>query len=42
MKAIVIEQYGDRNQLKEKDVDFPVPNENQVIEIGRASCRERV
>ncbi|SDP33251.1 NADP-dependent oxidoreductase [Halobacillus aidingensis] len=31
MKAIVIEQYGDRNQLKEKDVDFPVPNENQVI-----------
>ncbi|GEN53452.1 NADP-dependent oxidoreductase [Halobacillus faecis] len=31
MKAIVIEQYGDRNQLIEKDVERPVPDESQVI-----------
>ncbi|MBX0357966.1 NADP-dependent oxidoreductase [Halobacillus sp. Nhm2S1] len=31
MKAIVIEQYGDRNQLIEKDVERPVPSESQVI-----------
>lgn len=31
MKAIVIEQYGDKNQLKNKELEKPVPNENQVI-----------
>ncbi|CDQ18731.1 NADP-dependent oxidoreductase [Halobacillus karajensis] len=31
MKAVVIEQYGDKHQLKEKELDQPVPDENQVV-----------
>lgn len=31
MKAIVIEQYGDKEQLKEKEVPAPKINENQVL-----------
>lgn len=31
MKAIVIEQYGNKDQLKEKEIKHPVPKENQVI-----------
>ncbi|ULT54607.1 NADP-dependent oxidoreductase [Neobacillus drentensis] len=31
MKAIVIEQYGGKEQLKEKEMDQPIPGDNQVI-----------
>ncbi|WP_075038370.1 NADP-dependent oxidoreductase [Halobacillus dabanensis] len=31
MKAIVIEQYGNKDQLIEKEMKYPVPKENQVI-----------
>ncbi|MBT2658076.1 NADP-dependent oxidoreductase [Bacillus sp. ISL-18] len=31
MKAIVIERYGGKEQLKEKDMDQPIPGDNQVI-----------
>jgi len=31
MKAIVIEQYGDKDQLKEMEVPHPVPAEHQVV-----------
>lgn len=31
MKALVIEQYGDKDQLIEKEMKHPVPKENQVI-----------
>lgn len=31
MKAIVIEQYGGKDQLLEKDVETPNPNSNQVV-----------
>ncbi|WP_046212637.1 NADP-dependent oxidoreductase [Paenibacillus wulumuqiensis] len=31
MKAIVIEQYGDKDQLKQMEVPDPVPGEHQVV-----------
>lgn len=31
MKAIVIENYGGKEQLKEKELDLPVPGDNQVL-----------
>ncbi len=31
MKAIVIEQYGGKDQLKEKEVAVPTPEDNQVL-----------
>ncbi|MFK9095082.1 NADP-dependent oxidoreductase [Bacillus salipaludis] len=31
MKAIVIDQYGGKDQLKERDIPKPAPKENQVI-----------
>lgn len=31
MKAIVIEQYGDKDQLKQMEVPNPVPGEHQVV-----------
>ncbi|WP_226581600.1 NADP-dependent oxidoreductase [Halobacillus litoralis] len=31
MKAIVIEQYGDKNQLIEKEMPRPVPGDHQVV-----------
>ncbi|MCM3567980.1 NADP-dependent oxidoreductase [Neobacillus mesonae] len=31
MKAIIIDQYGGKEQLKERQVEKPVPGENQVV-----------
>jgi NADPH:quinone reductase-like Zn-dependent oxidoreductase len=31
MKAIVIEQYGGKEELKEKEILKPTPQENQVV-----------
>jgi NADPH:quinone reductase-like Zn-dependent oxidoreductase len=31
MKTVLIEQYGGRDQLKEREVPKPVPQPNQVV-----------
>jgi NADPH:quinone reductase-like Zn-dependent oxidoreductase len=31
MKAILIEQYGGKEHLKEKEMDQSIPGDNQVI-----------